>query len=77
MELTLIWGRINAMEMNVIQRTAPMATGKEKMPRWNGPRMNWSRYIKRRAIGIPGKKLVGTEVKDERKKTHRTICTTQ
>lgn len=46
------------MEINAIQRMAPIATGKEKTPRWNGPRTNWSRYITRRAIGIPGKRII-------------------
>lgn len=30
---TLIWGRMNAMEINAIQATAAMATGNENSPR--------------------------------------------
>jgi hypothetical protein len=45
---------MNTIEMNAIQRTARIATGKEKDPRWKGPLVNLERYITRRAIGIPG-----------------------
>ena len=40
--------------MNRIHRQATIATGYEKGPRWNGPRLNRVPYRTRSAIGMPG-----------------------